>query len=206
MATRKALQRKQQQKKMGQLEQSLVRFRDVVDQATVQSKKDAAECEQLTGQLAAFAERGEPTQADFAALKRDLPRLVEEQSRVVERLGDSPVGQSVLLFTQWNRMILKVVQYEDERARERELALDEARQLVQQQNAMGQQLNERVVALESECQELRELQQQCRICYEDRPLHVLVPCGHTACEHCAPQLRRCACCRAKIKSTCKLHL
>jgi phage-related minor tail protein len=206
MATRKALQRKQQEKVGLQLERSLVKFRDVVDQATVQSKKDAAECEQLTSQLAAYADQGEPTQADFAALKRDLPRLVEEQSRVVERLGDSPVGQSVLLFTQWNRMILKVVQYEDERTRERELALLEFGQLALQLEAAGQLMKERVVALESECQELRELHQQCRICYEDRPLHVLVPCGHTACDHCAPQLRRCACCRAKIKSTCKLHL
>jgi hypothetical protein len=203
MATRKALQRKQQEK---QLERGLGKLRDVVDQATVQCKKDAVECALLSSQLTAYVEHGEPTQADFAALKRDLPRLVEEQSRVVERLGDSPIGHSALLFTQWNRLILKVVQYEDERARELELALLEFGQLAQQLEAAGQLLKERVVVLESECQELRELQQQCRICYEDRPLHVLVPCGHTACEHCAPQLRRCACCRAKIKSTCKLHL
>ncbi len=206
MATRKALQRKQREKQMGQLDRGLVKLRDVVDQAAVQSKKDALECALLSSQLTTYVERAEPTQADFTALKRDLPQLVAEQSRVVERLGDSPIGHSALLFTQWNRLILKVVQYEDARAHERELALEEARQLAQQQEASEQQLKERVVTLESECQELRELQQQCRICYEDRPLHVLVPCGHTACEHCAPQLRQCACCRAKIKSTCKLHL
>lgn len=205
MSTRKALQRKHQGRKKEQQAQAqemtrkLDSFVGELDRAVVKAKEDNAKCEALTAKMRHTADHQAVTDADVEQLRRDLPRLQAEHQAEIDKMGaDSPLAQPMGMFMQWNRVIFKVVQYQDARNRQCEADLEQAKQ-------HQQALEARVERLESECTELREKQQQCVICCEERPLHVLVPCGHMGCADCVSRLRECFYCRAKIKQHCQLH-
>lgn len=199
MSTRKALQRKHLGRKQEQQElaRNLEGFCGELDKMAQKAKEDGARCEAIANSMAQSVAQQEMTAEDFVSLKQHLPALIEEQQRAIDAMGpQSPMG----MFMQWNRLILKVVQYEDQRTQQRAAELDAAKKLLQATEAAKTELDEK-------CQELRETMQRCNICFEEeRPLFVMVPCGHTACSECAPRLRECYSCRAKIKMTCKLHL
>ena len=53
--------------------------------------------------------------------------------------------------------------------------------------------------------QLRRGHDECPICFEVAHVRVMKPCGHTACDACADQLKHCHYCRAPVLSTVLLH-
>jgi DNA-directed RNA polymerase beta subunit len=87
--------------------------------------------------------------------------------------------------------------------KKREKTLDMVKLLVDEFEPKFEQQTLRLTQLTEEV----TLSRECKVCLQEAPLFVLVPCGHTVCGDCRPHLKgACHLCRGDIRQTIKLHL